>query len=62
MKVLKIDYKNYRDKTSLRTIVPVRIWYGSTEFHTEEQYLLEAYDIDKLDYRNFALKDIIKFY
>ena len=59
--ILKFEYKNWLGKVSIRTVVPYEIWFGNTEFHKKEQYLLRAYDVDKNAERNFALKDIIKF-
>lgn len=57
-KVLKIRYKNYRGEVAERKILPKQIYFGSTEWHPEEQWLLEAYDLDKEANRTFALKDI----
>ena len=53
-----IDYTNYRGKRSKREIVPMKIWYGATEWHKEEQWLLDAHDVEKDALRNFAMKDI----
>jgi predicted DNA-binding transcriptional regulator YafY len=57
-KALNIVYTNYRGETSIRRIVPERIWFGATDWHPEEQWLLEAIDLDKHAARSFALKDI----
>jgi len=35
--------------------------FGSTEYHKEEQWLLRAWDVDKQDYRTYALKDILEW-
>ncbi len=55
---IKICYTNYKGETAIRQIIPLQIWYGSTEYHPEEQWLLEAYDVDKQASRSFSLKDI----
>lgn len=55
---VKIIYTNYRGKKSERIIKPVSLWYGSTEWHTEEQWLLHAIDLEKDAERDFAMKDI----
>ncbi len=55
---VRILYTNYRGETSLRRIVPERIHFGSTEWHPEPQWLLDAVDIEKKATRSFALKDI----
>ncbi len=57
-KVVRILYKNYRGETGHRDIIPEKIWFGSTEWHKEEQWLLDAHDVEKDALRNFAMKDI----
>lgn len=57
-KQVRILYTNYRGETSLRTIIPIKIWYGSTNWHPDPQWLLDARDIEKRADRSFALKDI----
>lgn len=58
MKEVTILYTNWRGEKSLRTIIPEKIYFGSTEWHPEEQWLLRALDIDKQESRDFAFKDI----
>jgi len=58
---IQILYCNYRGETSTRTIVPSNIWFGSTAWHTESQWFLDAVDLDKGVVRSFALMDILKF-
>lgn len=58
IKKVKILYTNYRGETSHREILPEKIWFGSTEWHSEAQWLLDAYDVEKGAIRNFAMKDI----
>lgn len=57
-KQVKIRYEDYRGETSLRVVVPVKIWFGATEWHSEPQWLLEALDVQKRADRSFAVKDI----
>lgn len=57
-KAIRIVYTNYRGETAQRNIVPQRLWFGATSWHPEEQWLLEAIDIDKGAPRSFALRDI----
>lgn len=57
-KVVKILYTNWKGKTSYRNIIPINIEFKSTEWHKEEQWILNAFDIDKQDNRGFAIKDI----
>ena len=57
-KVVKILYTNYRGETNFRNIIPETLWFGVTIWHKEEQWLLDAYDIEKDAVRNFAMRDI----
>lgn len=50
-----IVYTNYRNETTRRTIVPERIWFGTTAWHPEAQWLLDALDVEKGERRSFAL-------
>ena len=54
---VSLTYTNYRREVSVRTITPRRVWFGSTEWHPEPQWLLTAFDHDKGAERDFALKD-----
>jgi hypothetical protein len=53
------NYKNYRGEVDMRTVHPIKLWHGSTEYHREPQWLLKAYDPTKGDERDFAVKDIV---
>lgn len=53
-----IIYTNYRGETSFRCIIPGKIWFGATQWHPDEQWLLDAYDVTKKVTRSFAMKDI----
>lgn len=55
---VKIVYTNYRHQTAVRTIIPERVWFGSTEWHPEPQWLLDALDVEKGERRSFAMTDI----
>jgi predicted DNA-binding transcriptional regulator YafY len=55
---VNIVYTNYRNETAVRKVVPKKIWFGGTDWHPEEQWLLDAYDIEKQADRSFAMKDI----
>ncbi|NRB21326.1 WYL domain-containing protein [Candidatus Dependentiae bacterium] len=53
---IKIQYTNWRGETTMRTIVPIELYWGKTKWHNE------ARDIDRNDYREYAFKDIKKFF
>ena len=55
---VRILYTNYKGETGLRAITPVRIFFGSTDWHKEPQWLLDALDLDKGENRTFAMKDV----
>lgn len=56
--IVKIIYTNYRNEMSTRTIIPKKIYFTKTDWHPQEQWLIEAYDLDKKADRSFAIKDI----
>jgi len=56
--VVKIRYTNYRGETAVRKIVPIRIRFAASEWHPGEQWLMDAYDIDRQAERSFAMADI----
>jgi predicted DNA-binding transcriptional regulator YafY len=58
---VRILYRNYKGETSWRRIIPKRIWFGRNEWHPEEQWLLEALDIEKDAIRDLAMKDILEW-
>jgi predicted DNA-binding transcriptional regulator YafY len=60
-KKVAILYKNWKNETAERHIEPIEIWFGSTEWHKEDQWLLKALDLEKRQERDFALKDIIEW-
>lgn len=55
---VNIFYTNYKGETRLRYIRPISLYWGWTEYHPEWQWLLDAYDYEKNDFRQFAMKDI----
>lgn len=52
-------YKNYEGKVQWRTIFPIELWYGTTEWHPVEQWFVKAYDPTKNAQRDFALADFL---
>lgn len=57
-KPLKILYTNWRGGTAIRTVLPIRVYWGATEWHSQEQWLMESYDFDRCERRTFAMRDI----
>ncbi len=57
-KQIQIDYTNHAGIRQFRQILPLRLWWGSTEWHPEEQWILNAFDVGKSAIRSFAVRDI----
>jgi len=57
-KQIKFAYKNWRGETSTRIAIPTGLWFGSTEWHPDEQWFIKAIDVEKGEIRDFALIDM----
>ncbi len=56
--LVRFTYTNHKGEVASRLVRPIRLWFGSTAWHSEPQWLLEAFDIDKLSTRDFAMSSI----
>jgi predicted DNA-binding transcriptional regulator YafY len=56
--LVEIDYTNYQGMRSLRRVIPYEIRFGTNDWHLEPQWLLVGLDVDKGQFREFALKDM----
>lgn len=54
--VQPVPYTNDKGETAIRNIMPVTLYFGSNEWHPEEQWLLVAWDTDEKALRTFSLK------
>lgn len=54
----RIRYTNYRGESAEREIIFEYFWWGKTEWHPKEQFLIHAIDTAKDEPRDFALADI----
>ncbi|MEW5927814.1 MAG: hypothetical protein AB1941_10030 [Gemmatimonadota bacterium] len=50
-----ILYTNHRGETRPRKVLPVRVWWGSTRWHPQPQWLLDVVDTEKEERRTFAI-------
>lgn len=57
-KIVTIVYTNYKGITKHRRIIPKEILFGHNDWHKEDQWLMNAFDIQKNADRTFAIKDI----
>lgn len=61
-KNVSFSYKNWREEIKVYEVKPIKIWYGSTEFHKDEQFFLKAMDVTRNVERDFAINDILEVY
>jgi hypothetical protein len=55
---IEFDYVNWKGNKGHRRAEIDEFYYGSTEYHPKPQWLLSAFDLDKKEYRIFAMKDM----
>ncbi|WP_287176466.1 hypothetical protein [Mesorhizobium sp.] len=55
---LQFAYTNHRGESGRRRVVPIRVWFGSTNWHPTQQWFLRALDLDKDEERDFAFADV----
>jgi hypothetical protein len=60
-RAVKVKYKNYRGEVGIRTIIPMEVYWGQTEYHPHDQWLLKVWDVEKNAERIYAFKDIQEF-
>lgn len=60
-KAIKVRYKNWRGEVANRTIIPQELYWGTTEYHPQEQWLLKVWDVDRNAERVYALQEIEEF-
>lgn len=51
-------YTNYKGETARRNVVPFSVEFSSNEWYPEPTWLLRAWDLDRKDWRDFALLKI----
>ncbi len=60
-KAIPVRYKNWKGEVAVRNIIPLSVFYGSNDFHKDVQWLMKVWDMEKQDYRTYALKDILEW-
>lgn len=55
---ITVQYTNWKGETRNRTIVPLSVWFGHSDFHEGDQWFVQARDVEKDAVRNFALADM----
>lgn len=56
--IYSFPYTNHRGVTEMRHVVAMGLDYGSNMYYSEPQWLLRTFDLDRRDYRSFALAKI----
>ena len=57
-RTIVFEYTNHRGEHSTRRAKPEFIQWGSNEYHKDDQWILEALDLDKKAMRSFAMRDM----
>ena len=57
---LKFVYTNHQGDVRERRVIPIMLWYGTTEYY-ESQWLLTAFDLERHAFRDFAVRNIVNF-
>jgi predicted DNA-binding transcriptional regulator YafY len=52
---LTFTYVNHRGEESLRRVIPLYPFFGSTEFYADPHWLLRCWDLDRQAERDFDL-------
>ncbi len=52
-------YRNWRDDVEERTVLPKRIYWGTTDYYQTKQWLMEAWDVHRGAERVFALERML---
>lgn len=53
-----IDYTNHQGIRGTRRIIPIKMWFGVSDWHLAPQWFIRAVDLDKGESRDFALLKI----
>jgi predicted DNA-binding transcriptional regulator YafY len=53
--IVSFEYVNWKGQRATRRVRPIRLWFGSTAFYPDAQWLLEAFCLDRLESRDFSM-------
>lgn len=57
-----LDYTNYRGERAVRCVTPKGLWFGTSDYHPERQWLLKVFDHDRQADREYAMSGIHGWY
>src|SRR5262245_13884247 len=52
---VQLYYTNWRGETRARRVVPIRMWFGKTDYHPEPGWMVKALDCEDGRVKDFAL-------
>jgi predicted DNA-binding transcriptional regulator YafY len=55
---LNFNYVNWKGESGFRSAIVLNVYFGSSKYHQEPQWLLVGYDLDKKATRTYAMKDM----
>lgn len=59
-RAVEMSYQNYRHEIRQRVVTPIGpLYWGSNEWHSEPQWLLDVFDHELQQPRTFALRGIL---
>jgi hypothetical protein len=59
-RILTGTYTNWKNEVAKRSFIPSKLWFGSTDWHPEPQWLLTAWDVEKQAWRDFAFSGFLQ--
>lgn len=57
---LKLPYINWEGEFEVRSVTPIRLWYGQNGWHNPDQWLLDCYCHDRKAFRTFSWIGIVE--
>lgn len=57
----KVVYTNWQGETEVRTLMPQALFYGSTEHHPREQWLVQCLDVERGHVRHYSLDSMVPY-
>lgn len=58
---MEFVYTNWKGETLSRKVQDPVVWFGESKYHTGAQWFIHAFDIQKQEFRDFAVADILTF-
>lgn len=55
---MSFEYTNHRSEVAVRKVVSPSIRWGNTFWHKDDQWLMTAFCLDRMEWRTFAMKDM----